>query len=426
MHCIPDALSRAPIDDPDEEDVEADISMASLSFQHEEGSVDLVMTKLKKKAKEDHKYQELLAALENGSFFKQRNNEYFKKFRPCGHLLSVENGLIYKGATVVIPENHKLDTLKELHMAHQGIEKTKRRARQTVFWPGISKDITDMVKSCEQCAQYRPSNPQEPLIQDDSPSRPFEMATTDFFSAGTKKYLVYADRYSGFPMVAWFDKEPTARQTISRLRRWFSLMGAPNVLRSDNGGQYDAIQTQQFLEDWGVQWIPSSPENPQSNGHAESMVKNVKYLIQKCDGNFESDECQKGMLELRNSPKIDGQSPAQRLFGRPLRNGMPINWRQYDEKWKNAFEEADSKLVKAKFQRRKDYNLHAKDLPKFNKGDKVLVQDNTVNSKRWKRPAVVVDRRGKHGRRYQLRFPSGRILWRNRQLLTYAPEERSS
>ena len=165
---------------------------------------------------------------------------------------------------------------------------------------------------------------------------------------------------------------------------------------------------------------------PQSNGHAESMVKNVKYLIQKCDGKFESDECQKGMLELRNSPKVDGQSPAQRLFGRPLRSGMPINWREYDEKWKNAFEEADSKLVKAKFRKRKDYNLHAKSLPKFNKGDKVLVQDNTVNSKRWKRPAVVVDRGGKHGRRYQLRFPSGRILWRNRQLLTSAPEERKT
>ena len=71
-------------------------------------------------------------------------------------------------------------------------------------------------------------------------------------------------------------------------------------------------------------------------------------------------------------------------------------------------------------------SLSTKSLPKFNKGDKVLVQDNTVNSKRWKRPAVVVDRRGKHGRRYQLRFPSGRILWRNRQLLTSAPEERTS
>ena len=196
-------------------------------------------------------------------------------------------------------------------------------------------------------------------------------------------------------------------------------MGTPNTFRSDNGPQFSAHKTQKFLEDWGVTWKPSSPENPQSNGHAESMIKNVKNLILKCEGDFDSDEFQKGLLELRNSPRVDGQSPAQRLFGRPLRSKMPIDWRHYDKKWKDAFEEADKMLEKAKHLQRKHFNKKARSLPKLCVGDNVLVQD--TKSGKWSKKATIVDSGGKDGRRYQLRFPSGRVLWRNRHFLSKAP-----
>ena len=35
------------------------------------------------------------------------------------------------------------EILNILHQGHIGIEQTKLRARNTVYWPGISKDITD-------------------------------------------------------------------------------------------------------------------------------------------------------------------------------------------------------------------------------------------------------------------------------------------
>ena len=130
-------------------------------------------------------------------------------------------------------------------------------------------------------------------------------------------------------------------------------MGTPNVVRSDNGPQFEARKTQDFFKNWNITWRPSSPHNPQSNGHAETMVKNVKYLIIKNEGKFDTDECQKGLLELRNAPKEDGLSPAQRLFGRPLRSDLPMHWKEYDEKWLKMFEKADCNQIKIKNRRRK-------------------------------------------------------------------------
>ena len=67
---------------------------------------------------------------------------------------------------MVIPNDAKADILKELHVAHQGIERTKRRARETVYWPNIDKDIAQAVSSCDACRQRLPSQPKEEMLED--------------------------------------------------------------------------------------------------------------------------------------------------------------------------------------------------------------------------------------------------------------------
>ena len=69
----------------------------------------------------------------------------------------------------------------------------------------------------------------------------------------------------------------------------------------------------------------SSPHYPQSNGHAEAAVKAMKSLLKKSSpsGHINSDEFQRGLLEWRNTPSSDGQSPAQILLGRQLRSDIP-------------------------------------------------------------------------------------------------------
>ena len=52
--------------------------------------------------------------------------------------LTTEDGLVYKGHRLVIPAGERSDIVKSLHESHIGVEETLRRARDIVYWPGIT------------------------------------------------------------------------------------------------------------------------------------------------------------------------------------------------------------------------------------------------------------------------------------------------
>ena len=74
--------------------------------------------------------------------------------------------------------------------------------------------------------------------------------------------------------------------------------------------------------EWGFEHTTSSPHYPQSNGLAESLVNVVKSLLKKCNG--DNNNFLKGLLVIRNTPLESGQSPGQILFGRQLKDNLPV------------------------------------------------------------------------------------------------------
>ena len=60
--------------------------------------------------------------------------------------LSIENGLIIKGARLLIPFTLRKKVLEQIHDGHLGIEKCMLKARDSVFWPGIFNDIQETRK----------------------------------------------------------------------------------------------------------------------------------------------------------------------------------------------------------------------------------------------------------------------------------------
>ena len=74
--------------------------------------------------------------------------------------LSMENGLITKGARLLIPSMLRRKVLEQIHDGHLGIEKCMLKARDSVFWPGISNDIQETVGKCGICqASSRTAKP---------------------------------------------------------------------------------------------------------------------------------------------------------------------------------------------------------------------------------------------------------------------------
>ena len=71
--------------------------------------------------------------------------------------------------------------LSRLHEGHAGMEKSKSRAAEVMFWPNMSKDIESHVSNCPICATYARSKQREPLLPHDVPSRPWSKLGADLF-----------------------------------------------------------------------------------------------------------------------------------------------------------------------------------------------------------------------------------------------------
>lgn len=110
--------------------------------------------------------------------------------------LYADGDLVVFGTGLAIPSIIRRRTLARLHDRHRGVKATKRRARQTVLWPGINSDITSTLNSCKQCQILQFSQQKDPYMCDNHPTRPFESVSAYFFIVEGKSFLVIVDRLS--------------------------------------------------------------------------------------------------------------------------------------------------------------------------------------------------------------------------------------
>ena len=333
--------------------------------------------------------------------------------------LKHDNGIVLYKNRILIPSSMRKEVLARLHSAHRGIEATKRRASQTVWWPSIANDIVTTVEACHNCQVLQPSQQREPLSCDTTPTRPFESVSADLFSLNGKTYLIYADRYSGWSEVHEYAKDATSKTTMKAFRKFFANLGVPSRLRTDGGPQFSSYIFSSFMNKWHVQHDMSTPNFAQSNGHAEANVKRLKHLIAKASPKgdiYDSDELIHGIIELQNTPRQDGLSPAMILLGRPLRSLVPIHRSAFDPKWHDVAMKLD-KREDSNDHATKRYDAHSKPLPPLKIGDNVRIQD--PESKHWDKLGVITGI-GKR-RDYIVKTPSGSILWRNRRFLRIVP-----
>ena len=96
--------------------------------------------------------------------------------------LSIISGIIYKGERLVIPEVMRKRVLEQLHSAHMRIEKTKWRARATIFWLQINQQIENMVKKCSTCQQNQRKQQREPMKASNVPQNSFQMVGSDLLN----------------------------------------------------------------------------------------------------------------------------------------------------------------------------------------------------------------------------------------------------
>ena len=275
-----------------------------------------------------------------------------------------------------------------------------------------------------------------PPLPSTPPLSPFESVFADFFDFRGCHYLVVGDRLSGWVEVL----SSTAGTTLAgsaglvrHLRSFFATFGVQEEISSDGGPEFIAKSTQDFLRLWGIRHRVSSVSFPQSNGRAEVAVKTAKRLLMSNTGptgSLDHDRFLRAILQLRNTPDPDcNLSPAQIIFGRPLRDSLSFVNRlekfsnpHIRPLWRQVWEAKEEALRTCITRTTESLRAHSRPLRPLSLGERVFLQNQQgPNPTKWDRSGLVVESAGHD--QYRVKVDgSGRITLRNRRFLrSYTP-----
>ena len=312
--------------------------------------------------------------------------------------MSVYDGLVFKGERLLIPKLMRPKMKEGIHYSHIGMNGCLRRARECMYWPGMTAELKKHIAQCEMCSKYEVKQQRETLMSHEVAERPWEKIGTDLYTIDGKEYLIIVDYFSNF----WeIDNLPDTKAStvIKKLKCHFARQGIPDIVISDNGPQFACEKFASFASEWGFEHCTGSPGHQQTNGKAEAAVKDAKRLLRKTKKT--KGDIYLAVLALRNSPTESmGTSPAQRLLGRRCKTQLPTTKALLRPQ--SVCAEAVKKETRERQARQaKYYNKGTRDLSPLEEGDVVRMRLFRLGRKEWEKATVT--------KRYDERSYIGRV-----------------
>eukprot|EP00914_Ancora_sagittata_P015152 GHVO01029710.1.p1 GENE.GHVO01029710.1~~GHVO01029710.1.p1 ORF type:complete len:1206 (-),score=132.44 GHVO01029710.1:398-4015(-) len=366
---IADALSRAyqTAEDNQQEDLERINAVDYLPMRPER------LKEIQNATKEDSVLKEVSAYI-NSKWPDKVEDDTLSSFFSVRDELSTQNDLVFRGQRLVIPKQLQKKMLDDLHRAHQGVDSTLRLARESVFWPGLNKDVRMKVKSCERCASHAPAQAAESLKYHEVPNRPWSKVGLDLMDFKGRTYLISVCYYSNFWEIDYLRSTSTG-EVIRKLKAHCARYGKMDEIMSDNGPQFASEEFKSFCKKWDIVQVTSSPYHPKSNGKAEAAVKLAKNLLKRTD---DGEDFFLALMAQRNTPRQDKLSPTELMMGRKTKTILPI-----------TSETLSTQVSRPKDVPRRNAAKPGRVLPDLRAEDAVWVRTHRPRHKKWSKGKIV-------------------------------------
>lgn len=177
---------------------------------------------------------------------------------------------------------------------HAGIHGTYQRVKLTFQWPGIQKQIKEMVESCPICQINKPEHVKSPGLLQPLPilDQAWAYITMDFIeqlpkSRGKKMIWVVVDRltkYSHFIALA----HPISASTLAQvfIEEIYRLHGLPTYIVSDRGTIFTSQFWREMMQQLGVQQQLSTSYDPQTDGQTERVNQCLETYLRCMSNQF--------------------------------------------------------------------------------------------------------------------------------------------
>ena len=237
------------------------------------------------------------------------------------------------------------------------------QARDSVYWPGINKEIEILIKTCDVCQENSKTNTKDPVLAREIPLTLWNLLEMDLFMLEDHTFLLVIDVTSQFPVVRILSSE-TSRLVINALKGIYSDFGSPKRVLSDNG---HCFRSNEFI-DLDIHVDKSSSYNHQSVGSVECMVQTIKQIMVK-----NAENAWLAMLIFRSTdiPGIN-KSPSELLNGRKYRTNLPMI---------DIHRKVNETKIEKLSEKRSNRPITGKELAKIPVGTHVLYDQNHDSSK---------------------------------------------
>lgn len=355
----------------------------------------------------------------------------------------VSNGLLYReskedGMQLVVPKTQRREILNLGHSipwaGHLGFMKTLMRIAKRFYWPRMYSEVKEYCKTCPECQLAVGRTPAyAPLIPLPVVDSPFERIGVDIVGplersqAGNRFILVICDYATRYPE-AYPLREVTAKQISTALLRFFSQVGIPREVLTDQGPNFMSHTLQQVYKLLGIKRVRTTPYHPQTDGLVERFNQTLKSMLKKfvSETGKDWDKWLPFLLfAYREVPQAStGFSPFELLYAYPVRGPLEV----LKESWEGAHKskkqnvltyilkmreqlqkttaQAQKNLLQSQAQQKEWYDKAAR-TRSFQPGDKVLLLLPTSENKlvaKWQGPYEVKRKVGPVT--YEIEIPS--------------------
>ena len=229
---------------------------------------------------------------------------------------------------LLLPSRYHQEVISRAHkeVGHMAYWKTSRRLIEAYVWPRLRSTVKKFITKCPVCLTHNRRPQRHPMGEMPTANYPMQIVGADLIGPlpeslkGNKYALVMVDHCTGwaeaFPL-----KDKTNKSVWEAFSNHFvSRHGVPEVLITDNGGEFTALEWEQYLQDLGVDHHRTTPVHPQSNGKTERCNRTLKEILQKLVNNQQhqwEDRLGEALMAHRISVSTTtGHSPFYLMYGR--------------------------------------------------------------------------------------------------------------
>ena len=322
--------------------------------------------------------------------------EEVRQYHQYRHSLLTVDGLVLFNDRPLIPLALRPAVLDHLHAANAGVTGMYARASNSIWWPNLRDDIVALRAACKTCIKNAPSNPAAPPQPINHPAYPFHSIAADFFHAGGHNYLAVVCRYSNWLSLFRLLKDDS-QHVMAILREYFSRWGIPVILTTDGASVFTSQDMRMFLARYGVTHRVASNYYARANKRAEVGVKSAKRLILdnlSPSGSLNTDRVARALLMHHNqTDPVSGLSPAEVIFGRRLRDHLPLQENKFQPRaeWRLEADLREKAYAKRHLLKKEQLLKGSRPLPPLAAGDCVAIQDEAKFGKagKWTKTGTI-------------------------------------